>query len=84
MTTTITHAIDIKDGATPPWVHRYPMSAYQLEELNQYLHKMLAKVKILNRKSLASAAILFDPKPQRRVRVCVDYRQVSKLTILVK
>jgi len=25
-------AIDLKDGATPPWGPIYPMSAYQLEE----------------------------------------------------
>jgi len=39
---TFDHAIDPKDGVTPPWGPIYPMSAYQLEELNKYLHKMLA------------------------------------------
>jgi len=29
---TFDHAIDLKDGATPPWGPIYPMSAYQLEE----------------------------------------------------
>ena len=34
---TFDHAIDLKKGATPPWGPIYPMSAYQLEELNKYL-----------------------------------------------
>ena len=31
-TQTFDHAIDLKDGATPPWGSIDPMSAYQLEE----------------------------------------------------
>ena len=29
------HAIELKDGATPPWGSIYPMWAYQLEETRQ-------------------------------------------------
>jgi len=58
---TFDHAIDLKNGATPPWEPIYPMSAYQLEELNKYLHKMLAEGKIVLRKSPAGAPILFVP-----------------------
>jgi len=36
------HAIDLKDGATPSWGPIYSMWAYQLEQINKYLHKMLA------------------------------------------
>ena len=32
---TFNHAIDLKEGATPPWGPIYPMSAYQLQELNK-------------------------------------------------
>ena len=58
---TVHHAIDLKDGATPPWGPISPMSAYQLEELNKYLHKMLADGKIVHSKSPAGATILFFP-----------------------
>jgi len=78
------HAIDLKYGATPPWGPIYPMSAYQLEELNKYLHKMLAEGKIVHSKSPAGAPILFVPKPDGRLQLCVDYRQLNKLTILNK
>jgi len=36
---TFDHAIDLKHGATPPKRPIYPMSAYQSEESNKYLHE---------------------------------------------
>jgi len=64
---TFDHAIALKDGATPPWGSIYPMLAYQLEELNKYLHKMLVEGKIVHSKSPAGAPILFVPKPDGRL-----------------
>ena len=60
------------------------MSAYQLEEQNKYLCKMLAEGKIVHRKSPAGAPILFVPKPDGKLQLCVDYRQLNNLTILNK
>jgi len=60
------------------------MSAYQLEELNKYLQKMLAEGRIVESKSRAGARILFVNKPDGRLPQCVDYRQLNKLTILNK
>jgi len=81
---TFEHAIDIKDRATPPWGPIYPMSAYELDELNKYRHKILTEGKIVHSNSPAGAQILFVPKPDGRLRLCADYRQLNKLTILNK
>ena len=81
---TFDHAIDLKEGATPPWGPIYPMSAYQLEEPKKYLCKMLAEGKIVHSKYPAGAPILFVPYPDGRLRLCVDYRQLNILTILNK
>jgi len=60
------------------------MSAHQLSELDNYLKKMLAEGKIAHSESPCGAPILFVLKPDGSLRLCVDYRNVNKLTILNK
>ena len=76
---TLDHARDLKPGAEPPWGPIYPMSAYQLDTLDKYLKEM-----VVHSQSPARAPILFVPEPDGRLRPCVDYRNLNKLTILDK
>jgi len=60
------------------------MSQYQLNVLAEYLAEMLKQGKIVHSQSPAGAPILFVPKPDGRLRLYFDYRQLTKLTILNK
>jgi len=81
---TFDHAINLKEGAEPPWGPIYPMLVHQLNQLDKYLKKMMAEGKIADSESPYGAPILFVPKPDRSLRLCVDYRNLNKLTILNK
>jgi len=69
---TFDHAINLKEGAQPPWGLIYPISAHQLNELDKYLKKMMAEGKIADSKSPYGTPILFVSKPDRSPRLCVE------------
>lgn len=77
------HAIDLVEGAKPPWGPIYALSEVELETLRKWLDEMLAQGKIRPSKSPAGAPILFVPKAHGRgLRLCVDYRGLNRVTIL--
>ena len=71
------HAIVLKPGAEPPWGPINLMSAYQLDTLDKYSKEMLKQGKITHSQSPAGAPILFVPKPDRKLRLCVDYQNLN-------
>jgi len=81
---TFDHAINLKKGAEPPWGPIYPMSAHQLNELDKYLKKLMEEGKIADSESPYGAPIVSVPKPERSLGLCVDYRNLNKLTIVNK
>jgi len=81
---TLAHAINLGEGAEPPWGPIYRISAHQLNKLDKYLKKIMAEGRIADIESAYGAPILFVPKPDGRLQLCVDYRNLTKLTILNK
>jgi len=74
--------IDLKEGATAPWGPIYPLSEIELQTLREWLKEMEKTGKIKRSTSPAGSPILFVPKPNGRgLRLCVDYRGLSAVTI---
>lgn len=75
------HAIELEHGATPPLRPLYPLSPKELEVVREYINTALEKGWIRPSTSPAGAPILFAPKKDGSLRLCVDYRGLNNITI---
>ena len=73
--------IEFKEGHEPHNTRLPPMSLVELEELRRYLDENLGKGWIRRSKSPVSAPIVFTRKKNGSIRVCVDYRNLNKVTM---
>jgi len=73
--------IDLVLGTSPISIMPYRMSASELGELKKQLQELLEKQFIRLSVSLWGAPVLLVKKKDDNTRLCVDYRQLNKVTI---
>ena len=74
------HSIDLLEGTTPPFGPMYNLSAKELAVLREYVDINLANGFIQPSRSSAGAPVLFAPKGDGGLRLCVDYRGLNAIT----
>ena len=77
----IEFAIDVVPGATPAPITPYRMAPLELKELKLQLQELLDKGFIRPSVSPWGAPVLFVKKKDGTLWLCVDYRQLNKLTV---
>ncbi|GBG76996.1 hypothetical protein CBR_g23327 [Chara braunii] len=77
----IQHRIEIEPGSKTPKGAVYRMSPRELEELRKQLEELLEKGWIRPSSSPFGAPVLFVPKKEGELRMCIDYRGLNAITV---
>ncbi|GBG65156.1 hypothetical protein CBR_g49952 [Chara braunii] len=77
----IQHCIEIEPGSRTPKGAVYRMSPRELEELRKQLGELLEKGWIRPSSSPFGAPVLFVPKKEGELRMCIDYRGLNAITV---
>ncbi|GBG70297.1 hypothetical protein CBR_g6425 [Chara braunii] len=77
----IQHRIEIEPGSRTPKGAVYRMSLRELEELRKQLDELLEKGWIRPSSSPFGAPVLFVPKKDGELRMCIDYRGLNAITV---
>jgi len=74
------HKILLLNDKQPKWMPLYSMSEDQLKKVRTYLDENLKRGFIKPSKSLTGYSILFISKKNDTKQLCVNYRQLNKIT----
>ncbi len=74
------HEILLLNDKQPKWMSLYSMSEDQLKKVRTYLDENLRRGFIRPSKSLTEYSILFVSKKDDTKQLCVNYRQLNKIT----
>ncbi|CAI5474821.1 unnamed protein product [Closterium sp. Yama58-4] len=75
------HRIELEPGAKPTVRSQWRLSQPELDELRKQLDYLLSKGFIRPSTSPYAAPILFTPKKDGGLRMCIDYRALNRITI---
>ena len=75
------HAIELLPGTSPPWQKLILMSPAELKALEEWLNMARKKNWIRESQADAGANILFVPKKDGSLQLCVDYRGLNNITV---
>ena len=75
------HAIKLEKSKQSSFKSIYSLRLIKLETLKTYIKTNLTNGFIQASKSLAGAPILFDRKPDKNLRLCLDYWGLNNITI---
>ena len=73
--------IELHPNTLPISMTPHRMSLVELQELNVQIHELLDKGFIRPSTSPWGALVLFAKKKDKTLRLCIDYRQLNKVTI---
>ncbi|CAD6962302.1 unnamed protein product, partial [Tilletia controversa] len=78
------HKITLQPGSTPTFGPIYSLTDGEHKSLRSYIDEMLDKGFIRPSSSPAGSPVLFVPKSDGSLRLCVDYRSLNNITIFSK
>jgi hypothetical protein len=75
------YAIDVVLDATLPFRPLYNLLPRELEALEEFIHNRLEKGHIRESMSPAGALVIFTPKKDSTLQLCVDYQGLNAIIV---